>query len=1218
MLSSSTISHSRLFQPWKPPVRLEPIEAEQSRFIELPPVTSYQQLLDEPAFQGIKTQFLCDIRELKRLAHRYVSDQFDQALDNFHKKLCEPAETDFDTLLPIYRETRFHIRQLVLQLRIHERDAYSSPMSDQHRAGNDYVAALLCECFDGIDLCLPGVHSRFSAGLLNLQAASANGLDDRLYKARSDLYRAFVHSFMLQKYQGGHCVPKGMEVHWFNGLHNLYCDSLALHFIDDSLAQAYINDQDLASFLASARMSVNACTVLREIANDWSGQLIATLTRVGCSHWLNRPAGAEENTAIGVNALNSHVFGPMNGLMGTTTDNPIDLTVVMDCTIDDSFHLKRHWEKMLAWITAHFYRASTVVFADISGSSDTATYIGTINQLYFWVFESACPLHPGQGCAFTPDEFISLQLPHLLSIDFSTWPELTAYALLTQAMAQTGDAEDIAAFFLSPLIRQQLKLLPDTVMKALTEQLREKLVYGDAGFREALSHRVCYHVATVFRFGSTTLTALNYVDWLIRTPLLQPVLSQLQSAGLVLSPITSRLQSWEIAEFTWQQIVELFTPQDCQRLFMQAFRLGQTELVINLLLTGHCQAAIRFACQCGQFSHESPGGLGGLIYLQSLAPADLNRPDGNGSTPLHHAVRRRYQMVVRVLLKLPGVAVNAQDNRGRTPLVWAIHYGQQAIIAALLTREDIDVNKRPDGDFSPLQMAAHTGQLAALRLLLAAPGVDVNVRERSGSTPILSAVSENRHLCVRALVAAKGIDVNVTNNKGWTPLCTAAYFGHVECLQELLKAEKIQLNQTTYDYGGTPLFCAAKKNQLECLKVLLAQPGVSVNAISTNGYTSLHFAALKGFDQCLLELLKRSDIDVNLPGREGTTPLHQAVLHNQLECLQLLLKHEGLQVNAVTEVRGTALNICCAKGFKDCARALLGVRGIDVNHKRDGCPPLNHAVCKNSLEIVHALLAMPGIDVNAEDSFGLTPLHSAVRAGFLGCTNALLEMPSIAINALTHKGNTPLSLAAEYGKYDCLRALLKTGNADVNLPSYNGLTPLHSAVKANKPACVAALVHTPGVDVNKVTILGLTALQIAADNRNVDCIKKLLESSSIMVNLAPRYDSLPPLHRVAKSGAIACLRLLSRAPGIDINRQCQKGLTALHLAASHGQLECLLELLSVPGIRIDLACRLGLTPEQSALKNDQPVCAIILGNAKEEAACWPCFGQSTSRGCSKS
>ena len=1212
MLSPPTISHPRLFQPWKPPVRLESIEAEQSHFIELPPVTSYRQLLDEPAFQGIKTQFLCDIRELERLAHRYVGDQFDRALDHFHKKLCEPAETDFDTLLPIYRETRFHIRQLVLQLRIHERDAYSLPVSDQHQAGNDYVASLLCECFDGINLCLPGVHSRFSAGLVNLQAASANGLDDRLYKARSDLYCTFVRSFMLQKYRDGYCVPKGMEVHWFNGLHNLYCDNLALHFIDDSLAQAYINDQDLASFLASVHISVNACTVLREIANDWSGQLIATLARVGCSHWLNQPAGAEENTAIGVNALNSQVFGPMNGLMGTTTNNPIDLTAVMDCTIDDSFHLKRHWEKMLAWITAHFYRASAVVFADISGCGGTATYIGSINELYFWVFESACPLNPGQGCAFTPDEFTSLQLPHLLTIDFSTWPELTAFALLTQAMRQTGDAEDIAAFFLSPLIRHQLNLLPDTVMTALTEQLREKLVYGDTGFREALSHRVCYYVATVLRFGSTALTALNCVDWLIHTPLLQPVLSQLHSAGVAISLITSRLKSWEIAEFTLQQIAELFTPQDCQRLFIQAFRLGQTELAVNLLLTGHCQAAIRFACQCGQFSHESPGGMGGLNYLQSLAPADLNRLDDNGSSLLHHAVRRGYLMAVRVLLKLPGVAVNVEDNRGRTPLGWAINYRQQAIIAALLTREDIDVNKAPDGDPSPLQMAAQNGQLAALRLLLAAQGVDVNVRDCSGCTPILAAVSKNDHLCVRALVAARGIDVNVTNNNGWTPLCTAAYYGHVECIQELLEAEKIQLNLTTYDCGGTPLFCAAKKNQPECLKVLLAQPGVSVNAASINSYTPLHVAASQGFDQCLLELLKRPDIDVNLLSKEGTTPLHEAVLHKQLGCLQLLLEHEGLRVNAVSEKRGAALNISCVKGLGDCVKVLLGVRGIDVNQKLNGCSPLSSAVRRGSLDIVHALLAVPGIDVNAANSLGMTPLHIAVGKGFLLCTKALLKMPGIAINALTNEGKTPLNYAAEHGRHHCLLALLMTGNADVNLPSYRGLTPLHSAVKANKPVCVAALVKAPGVDVNKVSVCGLTALQIAADECKVECINKLLEASGIMVNLATRYGSLPPLHRAARSGAVDCLRLLSRASGVDINRQCQKGLTALHLAASHGRLDCLLELLAVPGIRTDLTCRLGLTPEQSAIKNDHPVCALILGNAKEEAACWPCFGQSTS------
>ena len=1215
MLSPPTISHSRLFQPWQPvfsSAQLEPTEGGQADFIELPPVTSYQQLLEERAFAEIKTQFLADIRELKYLAHGYVSDQFDRALDNFHKKLCNPAEADFSTLLAIYRETRFHIHQLVLRLRIHGRDERSLPVSEnRNRVGNNYIAALLHECLDGIDLCLPGVHSRLSNRLLDLQAASANGLDDRLYKVRSDLFRNFVHSFMLHQQQAGLSIPKGMEVHWFNGLHNLYCDNLALHFIDDSLAQTYLNDDDLAFFLDSVRVSVNACTVLRQIVNGWSDQLVATLTRVGCSHWLIRPAGAEENTAVGINALNSHVFGPINGLMGTTMDNPIDLTVVMDCTIDDSFHLYRHREKMLAWITGYFYQEDTVVFADISGCGGIATYIGTCNQLCFWVFESACPLRTGQRCAFAPGELISLQLSHLHSVDFSTWPELTAFSLLTQAMGQTTDAEDIAAFFLNPLVRRQLSLLPVTIMKAMTAQLREKLVYGDAGFQEALSHRVCYHFATALRTDSMVLTVLNSVDWLIYTPLLQPVLSQLHSGGVAISPITSLLNSRMIAEFTLQQIAELFTPQDCQRLFMQAFRLGQTELVINLLLTGHCHETIRRLCQTGQISHESPDDLGGLIYLQSLAPADLNRPDANGFTPLHNSVRRGYQLVVRVLLKLPGIDVNVQDNHGRTPLSWAVRSGQHVIVAAFLTREDIDVNKPEVGGATPVQLAAHGGQLAALRLLLAAPRVDVNSRDCAGYTPLLSAASEKRPLCVRALVAEKGVDVNASTRKGWTPLCIVAHYGFVECLQELLKAEKIQLNLTTYNFGWTPLFCAAKENRVECLKVLLAQPGVSVNAASTKGLTPLYIAATNGFDQCLQELLKRPEADVNIPSYAGTTPLHQAVWYNRLGCLRLLLEHKGLQVNAVSEGRGTALNLSTALGLKKCVRALLRVPGIDVNHRVSGCSPLNCAADKRFREIVHALLAVPGIDVNAENTCGRAPLHNVVRADLLGCTNALLKMPGIAVNALTQSGQTPLNFAAEHGSYNCLLALIRTGNADVNLPSYKGLTPLHSAIKANKPTCVAALVQTPGIDVNKATNLGMTALELAADLGRVVCMEELLKAPEIMVNKAARCGNLPPLHRAAGNGFVACVRLLLKVPGVDINRQCQKGFTALHLAASHGHLDCLQELLAMPGVRIDLACRLGFTPEQRAIMNDHCVCAFVLGNAKEAAAQWPCFGQST-------
>ena len=1205
MLSPPTISHTRLFQPWRPSVSAEPGIEDQPCFIELPTVTSYQQLLDKPVFQNIRTQFLRDIVELKHLAHRYVGNQFDKALDAFYNKLCEPPESELEDLPHIYRETRFQIHQLVLKLRNHSQDQCCL----SHRTNNDYIASMLRECLNDIDLCLAGVHSRFATTFLDLQAVSANGLDDRLYKARSDLFRAFVHSFMVQQQQTGLRVPEDMEVHWFNGLHNLYCDNLALHTINDPLAQAYLNDDDdLAWFLNSVRVSVNACTVLRQITSDWSGQLIATLASVGCSHWLTGPAGAEENTAIGVNALDSRVFGPMNGLMGTVTDNPINLTVVMDDTIDDSFHLKRHQEKMLAWLTGCFYRADTVVFAEITGRGGMVTYIGTINQLYFWVFESAQPVHIGQTCVFNPAGLISLQLPHLHNIDFSTWPELTAHALLTQAMAQTAGAEDIAAFFLNPVVSRQLGQLPQAVVEALTAQLRDKLVGNDGAFQDALSHHVCSHLASAMRTNSGVLAVQSSIYCLIKTPLLQPVLSQLQGS-VDITLVTAQLNSWEIAEFTRQQIDELFTPQDCQRLFLQAFRLGQTELVLNLLLTGRCQEVIRRRCHTAAQRGQQDD-LEGLTYLQSLAPADINRQDGSGRVLLHYAVLDGYLLVVRVLLKVPGIDVNVRDDEGNTPLYLAVHRNQNLIVNAMLKTATIDVNMKDFADATPLQLAAHTGNLAILRMLLAAPGVELNSRDCHGFTPLLSAACENHPLCVKALVETAGVDVNVTSKKGWTPLCSIAQFGFVECFKVMLECEKVQINLATYEGGWTPLFCAAERNRLECLKMLLARPDVDVNAATSRGASPLHIAALHGFDQCLEELLKRPEIEVSRPCFDGATPLHNAATRNRWRCLRRLLNHKDVQVNAVAEDGATALNISAAEGHLECVKALLEIGDVDLNYKRCGWSPLNVAVVRSRQVIVNALVSKPGVDANTRDNNGRTPLHNAVRSRLFECTVFLLEMSGIEVNALSSSGHTPLNMAAESGSVLCLNILLETGIADVNLPAHNGMTPLHSAIQGNHPACVAALVKAQGIDVNKETILGVTALELAAELGHFLCMEKLLAAPGVRFKQSARFGNLPPLHRAVCHGFIRCVQLLLRMQGVDINRQCHKGFTPLHVAACRGQLQCLQLLLAAPGIEINRVCRSGFTAEQIAIQNDHPVCAVVLSQAREAAAWLPCADQS--------
>ena len=160
--------------------------------------------------------------------------------------------------------------------------------------------------------------------------------------------------------------------------------------------------------------------------------------------------------------------------------------------------------------------------------------------------------------------------------------------------------------------------------------------------------------------------------------------------------------------------------------------------------------------------------------------------------------------------------------------------------------------------------------------------------------------------------------------------------------------------------------------------------------------------------------------------------------------------------------------------------------------------------------------------------------------------------------------------------------LLQNTDVDVNLTSHEGLTPLFSAVEQDQPDCVRALLNVPGVAVNTMTNNGITALELAAEYGRLSCLEALLASGAAQVNLSGRYGALPPLHRVAGNGFIACVKLLLGAPGIDINKQCDRGYTPLHLAARKNQPECVRELLAVEGIKVNLPCRRGITPLASA------------------------------------
>ena len=1097
-------------------------------------MSEYSQLRGHQAFDAIQTQFLNEVRELKQLAHTYVNRQYDKAIDTFVAKLEAPTDDLFGGLLPIYRETRFQIHQLVVRLK----ESRQNNTSDQQNLNiKNYIASVLHDCLDGIDLCPAGVHSRFSQSFLDLEAILHGGLAGAFYKLRNDLFREFVQAFLWQNQRSGKIsVAAGMQVHWFNALYNLYCGSLALAPIDDPQAITNLPDELLSGFLQSAPVSVNACVILRRIVDSWCAQLTKALAVVGCSHWLNGPTQGNENTAIGIDALINRVFNPVNNVMGTATDNPLNFDAVMDLCDSESFHLKRHREKMLAWITGHFYRDSTTVFAETLVFGRSKVYIGSISELFFWVFDDDQPLRPGQACCFSADQHSSLKLTHLRSIDFSSWSASTSHALLTQAVEQTDEPDDIVAFFLDCNVTTQLNAVSQPVRQAVSNQLHGKLLRCTSAFREILCQKVCSYFACC---GTKAISG-HSLEWLIDTPLLEPVLLELSQRGIDVSRVTQRLNSWQISD--WQRLRELLLPDDCRRLFRQAFHLHQVEGLGHLLLTGHCDRLAYSSSDLlfneHRFVPQSPesllnlfarhGNLVGLKYLlvlvqrYTLSQAEacqaqaalINQRCEKGRTPLINAAMYGHVDCLRELLNISGVDVNLADDAGCTPLHLAALCGRVHCVRVLLQTDSLAVNGKTLRGETPLNNAVLGGHLDIVRMLLALTNIDVN-EGCCGVTPLLRAARNGYTEIVQALLAVPGIDVNAKSSDGWTPLNSAACKGFTSCVRLLLNVPGVLVNETN-SYGCSPLNHAARGGHFDCVRLLLEAPGIDVNLACCNGLTPLFRAVWSGHSGTVRAILAAKDVLVNAES-QGRTALHYATRLGYPDIVRVLLQTPGVSVNVRQETGRTPLITAAEKGHWQCVRELLNAPGISVNQAENtGWAPLHMAARYGQLQSLQLLLRAPGIEVNRPNSFGWVPLHHATYWQHWECVQALLQVMGIQVNLLTPDGYFALGIAAERGDLSSLQILLAAPGIEVNKSGRFGATALNLAANCGHVQCIEALLQVRGIDLDNRDHSNLRPLDLAIRGGFRECVRLLQRARTSSVNERFPGDGLPPPAKVAR------------------------------------------------------------------------------------------------------
>ena len=164
---------------------------------------------------------------------------------------------------------------------------------------------------------------------------------------------------------------------------------------------------------------------------------------------------------------------------------------------------------------------------------------------------------------------------------------------------------------------------------------------------------------------------------------------------------------------------------------------------------------------------------------------DVNVTFPNGDTPLHIAVKKGYEEMVKILLKKENIDVNKANKKGNTPLHIALKKRLYYIANSLIAEgKDIDINIANVKGNTPLHIAIN-GQYVKMIETLLDKGADVNKANFEGNTPLHIAVNISDNITNSLLAKGKNIDINIANNEGKTPLNIAIEKGYDEMINDI-------------------------------------------------------------------------------------------------------------------------------------------------------------------------------------------------------------------------------------------------------------------------------------------------------------------------------------------------------------------------------------------------------------------------------------------------
>eukprot|EP00523_Entomoneis_sp_CCMP467_P015990 CAMPEP_0168786490 /NCGR_PEP_ID=MMETSP0725-20121227/11298_1 /TAXON_ID=265536 /ORGANISM="Amphiprora sp., Strain CCMP467" /LENGTH=1419 /DNA_ID=CAMNT_0008836639 /DNA_START=1268 /DNA_END=5527 /DNA_ORIENTATION=+ len=228
--------------------------------------------------------------------------------------------------------------------------------------------------------------------------------------------------------------------------------------------------------------------------------------------------------------------------------------------------------------------------------------------------------------------------------------------------------------------------------------------------------------------------------------------------------------------------------------------------------------------------------------MQAYDSKILESQDHDGWTPLHFAISKDYQDLVKFLVE-SGANVNSSAPVGGTPLGIASVDGNVELGRYLVESAGAQLESENGKRGTPLHLACFHGKLAMVEYLHHA-GANVEARDLDGDTPLILACQRKHTEVVKYLVGMAKVDLEHANNKGMAPVLGACSIGSLDIVQFLHMAGA---NMEHIDSDGdSALLIACFNGWYDIVQYLVESAGVNVNVKNAEGKTPLVLAHQQG------------------------------------------------------------------------------------------------------------------------------------------------------------------------------------------------------------------------------------------------------------------------------------------------------------------------------------------------------------------------------------